>query len=86
MLARWGRAKPSLSQALEWVSGRSLITCINSFKMVEPASILSVATAGFNLAFILYALAGAIGSIDIEIRRTAKEVSLFSEVLDHLDG
>ena len=54
--------------------------------MVEPASILSVATAGFNLAFILYALAGAIGSIDIEIRRTAKEVSLFSEVLDHLDG
>jgi hypothetical protein len=52
--------------------------------MVEPASILSVANAGFKLAFTLYSLADAIGSIDTEIRRTAIEVSLFSEVLDHL--
>ena len=52
--------------------------------MVEPASVLSVATAGFKLAFTLYSLADAIGSIDAEIKRTAIEVSLFSEVLDHL--
>jgi hypothetical protein len=69
---------------LEWVSGRSLITCIYPFKMLKPASILSAATAGFKLAFTLYALADAIGLIDTEIRRTAIEVSLFSEVLDRL--
>ena len=47
-------------------------------------AVLSMANAGFKLAITLFSFAEAIGSIDKEILRTAKDISLFSDVLQNL--
>jgi hypothetical protein len=52
--------------------------------MAELVTVLSMATAGFKLAKMLFSFAEAVGSIDKEIRRTAKDVSFFSDALSLL--
>jgi hypothetical protein len=52
--------------------------------MAEIASVVGMATAGFKLAKMLFSFAEAVGSMDKEIRHTAKDVSFFSEALSLL--
>lgn len=52
--------------------------------MAEAVAVLSMANAGFKLAITLFSFAEAIGSVDKEILRTAKDISLFSDVLQNL--
>lgn len=49
--------------------------------MAEVAAILGMANAGFKLSITLFSFAEAVRSVDKEILRTAKDISLFSQVL-----
>jgi hypothetical protein len=49
--------------------------------MAEVAAILGMANAGFKLSITLFAFAEAVRTVDKEILRTAKDISLFSSVL-----